>query len=109
ALMALAAALGVGRLVAILWLRLLGNAGTIWLSSVLILIGIAMAVTARSLPGMIFATAVIGLGIAGIYPTVLGIAGNHFSGETGTVFGAIIALGLLGGAAGPTVGGFAAR
>lgn len=109
ALMALAAALGVGRLVAILWLRLLGNAGTIWLSSVLILIGIAMAVTARSLPGMIFATAVIGLGIAGIYPTVLGIAGNHFSGETGTVFGAIIALGLLGGTAGPTAGGLAAR
>lgn len=109
ALVALAAALGIGRLVAILWLRLLGNAGTIWLSSVLILIGIAMALAARSLPGMIFATSVMGLGIAGIYPTVLGIAGNHFSGETGTVFGAIIALGLLGGTAGPTVGGLAAR
>ncbi|MGH9585732.1 MAG: MFS transporter, partial [Acidobacteriaceae bacterium] len=109
ALVALAAALGIGRLLAIVWLRLLGNAGTIWLSSALILVGITIALTARSLTGMIFATAVIGLGIAGIYPTVLGIAGNHFSGETGTVFGAIIALGLLGGAAGPTIGGFAAR
>lgn len=109
ALVALAAALGVGRLLAILWLRLLGNAGTIWLSAAVVLLGIAIALTARSLPVMIFATAVIGLGIAGIYPTVLGIAGNHFSGETGTVFGAIIALGLLGGAVGPTAGGYAAR
>ena len=109
ALVALAAALGIGRLAAILWLRWLGNAGTIWLSAVLILVGIAIALNARSLPTMVLAMAVVGFGIAGIYPTVLGIAGNNFSGETGTVFGAIIALGLLGGAAGPTVGGFAAR
>lgn len=109
ALAALGAALGVGRLLAILWLRLLGNAGTIWLSSVLILSGVASAYGAKSLAGMIFSMAVIGFGIAGIYPTVLGIAGNSFSGETGTVFGAIIALGLIGGAAGPTVGGYAAR
>lgn len=109
ALAALGAALGIGRLLALLWLRLLGNAGTIWLSTVLILVGITSALTARTLPGMIFSMGVIGLGIAGIYPTVLGIAGNRFSGETGTVFGAIIALGLIGGTAGPTVGGFAAR
>lgn len=109
ALAALGAALGVGRLLAILWLRLLGNAGTIWLSSVLILLGVASANAAKSLSGMIFSMAVIGLGIAGIYPTVLGIAGNSFSGETGTVFGAIIALGLIGGSAGPTVGGYLAR
>jgi MFS family permease len=109
ALVALGAALGIGRLAAILWLRLLGNTGTIWLSSALILVGIAIVFTARSLPLMIVAMAVIGLGIAAIYPTVLGIAGNRFSGETGTVFAAIIALGLLGGTAGPTIGGYAAR
>lgn len=109
ALAALGAALGVGRLLAILWLRLLGNAGTIWLSAVLILFGVASADGAKSLSEMIFSMAVIGFGIAGIYPTVLGIAGNSFSGETGTVFGAIIALGLIGGAAGPTIGGFVAR
>lgn len=58
---------------------------------------------------MVLAMAVIGLGISAIFPTILGIAGNHFSGETGTVFGAIIALGLLGGAAGPTLGAHAVR
>lgn len=109
ALAALGAALGLGRLAALLWLRLLGTSGTIWLSCSLILVGVASASAAQSLTGMIVSMAIIGFGIAGNYPTILGIAGNRFSGETGTVFGAIIALGLLGGTAGPTVGGIAAR
>lgn len=109
ALAALGAALGLGRLAAVLWLRWLGNLGTIWLSAVLLLAGIGLALTAHSLPGMVLAMAVIGFGISAIFPTVLGIAGSRFSSETGTVFGAIIALGLLGGAAGPTIGEHAAR
>jgi MFS transporter, FHS family, glucose/mannose:H+ symporter len=109
ALAALGAALGIGRLAAILWLRWLGNLGMIWLSAALILTGISIAIAEQSLSGMIFAMAVIGFGISAIFPTILGIAGDRFSGETGTVFGAIIALGLLGGAAGPTVGAHAAR
>lgn len=56
---------------------------------------------------MILAMTVIGLGISAIYPTVLGIAGERFPGETGTAFGAIIALSLLGGTAGPLLGGYA--
>lgn len=109
ALAALGASLGIGRLAAIFWLRRLGNLGTIWISALQILAGIAIAVVARSLPEMVLAMAVIGLGISAIYPTVLGIAGNSFSAETGTVFGAIIALGLLGGAVGPTVGAHQAK
>jgi MFS family permease len=109
ALAALGAALGIGRLAAILWLRWLGNLGTIWFSASLVLMGIMIALAARSLPAMVLAMAVVGLGISAIFPTILGIAGNHFSGETGTVFGAIIALGLLGGAAGPTLGAHAVR
>ncbi len=105
ALVALGAALGVGRLGAVLWLRWLGNLGTVWLSVCLLIAGILIAVAARGLPTMILAMAVIGLGISAIFPTVLGIAGEHFPGETGTAFGAIIALALIGGAAGPKLGG----
>lgn len=107
ALVALAAALGAGRLGAVVWLRWLGNLGTVWLSVCLVVTGILIAVAAQSLPTMILAMAVIGLGISAIFPTVLGIAGEHFPGETGTAFGAIIALALIGGAAGPKIGGYA--
>lgn len=109
ALAALGAALGIGRLLAIVWLRWLGDLGTIWLSAALVLAGVVLALAAHSLPGMILAMAVIGLGISAVFPTVLGVAGNRFSSETGTVFGAIIALGLLGGVAGPTLGEYAHR
>jgi MFS transporter, FHS family, glucose/mannose:H+ symporter len=107
ALAGLGAALGIGRLIAILWLRWLGNPGTIWLSASIILTGIFIALAAHTLIAMVIAMIVIGLGISAIFPTILGIAGDRFSGETGTVFGAIIALGLVGGAAGPTLGAYA--
>ncbi len=107
ALVALGAALGVGRLGAVVWLRLLGNLGTVWLSVCLVVTGVVIAVAARSLPTMILAMAVIGLGISAIFPTVLGIAGERFPGETGTAFGAIMTLALIGGASGPKTGGYA--
>ncbi|MGC2163916.1 MAG: MFS transporter [Silvibacterium sp.] len=107
ALVGLGAALGAGRLGAVLWLRWLGNLGTIWLSASLVLIGILIALAAQGLTAMVCAMIVVGLGISAIFPTVLGLAGDRFSGETGTVFGAIIALGLVGGAAGPTLGAYA--
>ncbi|HTW80625.1 MAG TPA: MFS transporter [Terracidiphilus sp.] len=107
ALVALGTALGAGRLGAVVWLRWLGNLGTVWLSVCLVVTGVLIALAARSLPIMILAMAVIGLGISAIFPTVLGIAGEHFPGETGTAFGAIIALALIGGAAGPKTGGYA--
>jgi len=105
-LVALGAALGFGRLAAVLWLRWLGNSGTIYLSIAMVLTGILIALAGRSLPAMIVSMIVIGFGISAIYPTILGIAGDRFTGETGTVFGAIIALGLPGGAAGPAVAGY---
>lgn len=107
ALVVLGAALGIGRLVAVVWLRWLGNLGTLWVSASMVLAGVVLAVAAHTFATMIEAVAVIGLGISAIFPTVLGIAGDRFSEETGTVFGAIIALGLIGGAAGPALGGYA--
>jgi len=107
ALVSLGAALGAGRLGAVVWLRWLGNLGTVLLSVFLIVTGILIALVAHSFPTIILAMAVIGLGISAIFPTVLGIAAEHFPGETGTAFGAIIALALIGGTAGPKTGGYA--
>lgn len=108
ALVVLGAALGVGRLLALLWLRWLDNFGLVWISTLLVVIGAALAPRAASLDAMVVAFGVIGLGISAIFPTVLAIAGSRFTKETGTVFGAIIAVGLVGGAAGPTIGAHAA-
>ncbi|HEX4020833.1 MAG TPA: MFS transporter [Acidobacteriaceae bacterium] len=107
ALVGLSVALGIGRLIAVFWLHWLGNLGTIWLSTSLVLVGVSIALTAHGLFAMVSAMTVIGLGISAIFPTVLGLAGDRFSCETGTVFGTIIALGLVGGVAGPTLGGHA--
>ncbi|MFZ0632220.1 MAG: MFS transporter [Acidobacteriaceae bacterium] len=107
ALACLGAALGLGRLGTVLWLRWLGNRGVIALSVTLVLAGVLIAATAHSAPTMILAVTVIGLGISAIYPTVLGLAGERFPGETGTALGAIIALSLVGGTAGPFLGGYA--
>lgn len=107
ALVGLGAALGIGRLGAVVWLRWWGSRGTIWFSASLVLTGIFIAMTAHALAEMVCAIIVIGLGLSAIYPTILGIAGDRFSRETGTVFGAIIAVGLLGGSAGPTLGSYA--
>ena len=107
ALVGLGAALGIGRLCAFCWLRWLGNLGTIWLSASQVIAGALVALAARDLTTMVFAIIVIGFGISAIFPTVLGLAGDRFSGETGTVFGAIIALGMVGGVAGPAVGAYA--
>lgn len=107
ALVGLGVALGIGRLGAVYWLRWLGNVGTIWFSASLVIAGILIALAAHGLTAMVLAIVVIGFGISAIFPTVLGLAGDRFSGETGTVFGAIIALGMVGGAAGPTLGAYA--
>ncbi len=77
------------------WLRRLGNPETIYLSASLILTGILIALAGRSLQAMIVSMTVIGSGISVIYPAILGIAADRFSGETGTTFGAIIASGGL--------------
>ena len=46
--------------------------------------------------------------MAAVFPTALGVAGDRFPNETGTVFGAIMTTALVGGTAGPAIGGWAA-
>ena len=108
ALVGLSVALGVGRLLAVLSLPWLGSRGLLLLSAALTMAGAMVALRGGTYDGMMTGFAVIGLGMAAIFPTTLGLAGDRFPHQTGTVFGAVMALALVGGSAGPLVGGWAA-
>ena len=108
ALVALSAALGGGRIAAVLFLRWLGSAGTIWLSTAVIVAGSIVMRNATEMSVMMMAAIIIGLGLSAIFPTALGMAGDRFPEQTGTVFGAIMAVALAGGTAGPKIAGWIA-
>jgi MFS transporter, FHS family, glucose/mannose:H+ symporter len=114
ALVAVSVALGVGRLLAALASRRVGKPTLLLASCALILAGsgaVAFAVhRPRGFVEAVAGFAILGLGMAAVFPTTLAIAGERFSGETGTAFGAIMTIALLGGTAGPLAGGwFAAQ
>jgi MFS transporter, FHS family, glucose/mannose:H+ symporter len=106
ALVALSSALGAGRLVAAACLEWAGSARTIWFSTAILLVGSIIMRSANQMSGMIAAALVVGLGLSSIFPTALGMASESFPEQTGTVFGAIIAVALIGGTAGPKVAGW---
>ncbi|PYT73432.1 MAG: hypothetical protein DMG39_06625 [Acidobacteria bacterium] len=108
ALVALTAALGAGRMLAALYLSRLGSTYTIWFSTATVVAGGALMRTANQMFGTVVAALVIGMGLSAIFPTALGMAGDRFPEETGTVFGAVIAVPLVGGMAGPKLGGWIA-
>src|SRR5690348_399356 len=105
ALVGLSAAIGAGRLGAAFLLRLLGNRRTILLSTAIAVTGAMVVYTSRAFTVAVLGMVIIGLGLAAIYPTGLGIAGDRFPRQTGTVFGAIMAVSLVGGTAGPSICG----
>ena len=107
-LVALSAALGLGRIAAAVCLRWLGSPRTIWLSAAIAAVGAIMVRSASQMSGMIAAALVIGLGLSAIFPTALGMASDRFPKETGTVFGVIMAVALVGGTAGPKIAGWVA-
>jgi fucose permease len=108
ALAALSTALGAGRLLAVLWLKWLGSRNTLLLSAAITIAGVVVVLAHETFGGMVTGFAAIGLGMSAIFPTVLGLAGDRFPDETGTVFGAVMTVALVGGVAGPVVGGWAA-
>jgi MFS transporter, FHS family, glucose/mannose:H+ symporter len=108
ALLGLSVALGVGRLLAAFWLRWLGSRTALLLSCAITIAGAVVVLNERGFGGMVAGFTVIGFGLSAIYPTALGMAGDRFPYETGTVFGAVLTVALLGGVAGPLVGGWAA-
>ncbi|MGC1782230.1 MAG: MFS transporter [Acidobacteriaceae bacterium] len=108
ALLGLSAALGAGRLLAMLWLKWMGNRNTVFLSAGIVAAGAIAVLTFAGFGGVMTGFCLIGFGLSAIFPTVLGMAGDRFPRETGTVFGAIITVGLIGGIAGPMLGSWAA-
>lgn len=107
-LLALSCALGVGRLVAAGLLGWLGSRNTLLFSSATVVLGASLVLAAKTFTAMVAGMAIMGLGLASIFPTTLGVAGDRFPGETGTVFGAIMAVALVGGMIGPKVGAWLA-
>jgi len=108
ALVSLSAALGAGRLLAILWLKWMGGRTLLLLSAAITVAGAIQVAAFATFAGMVAGFAVIGLGMSAIFPTTLGLAGGRFPDRTGTVFGAVMTVALVGGSAGPMVGGWAA-
>ncbi|MGH9470187.1 MAG: MFS transporter [Terriglobia bacterium] len=108
ALLGLSAALGAGRLLAIFWLRWIGSRNTLLLSAVVTIIGALLALSHARFGWMLAGFVVIGLGMSAIFPTALGLTGDRFPYQMGTVFGAVMAVAMIGGILGPLAGGWAA-
>lgn len=108
ALFGLSAALGAGRLLAVIWLRWMGSRGTLLLSAGITIAGALVALSHARFGWMLAGFVVIGLGMSAIYPTALGLTGDLFPRQMGTVFGAVMAVAMIGGILGPLAGGWAA-
>jgi fucose permease len=108
ALVALSAAIGIGRLATAFLLRYLGSRKTMLLSTAVTLAGTMLVFASREFQVAVLGMGMLGLGLAAIYPTALGVAGDRFPRSTGTVFGALITVSLIGGTAGPSLGGLLA-
>ncbi|MGO9274378.1 MAG: MFS transporter [Terriglobia bacterium] len=108
ALVGVSAAMGAGRLLAVIWLKWLGGRTLLLVSGGVATAGAILVIAFDSFVGMVAGFSVIGLGMSAIFPTALGLAGGRFPDKTGTAFGGIMAVALVGGALGPAVGGWAA-
>ncbi len=108
ALVALSIALGAGRLLAALWLEWLGSRNVLLLSAGVTIAGVVVARSHESFHVMAAGFTVIGLGMSATFPTALGVLGDRFPNQTGTVFGAVMAIALAGGSSGPLLGGWLA-
>jgi fucose permease len=101
ALVGLTVALGVGRLIALGWVRRAGNRVALIISAAIVVAGAAIARSGASFRSITVGLIIIGFGMSTIYPTTLAVAGDRFPRQTGTVFGAIMAVALVGGVAAP--------
>lgn len=91
------AALMVSRMVAARVLQGIGKSHLVLIIALISLLGCAILVAARSLLLLFAGTALIGLTYGPIFPTMLAIAGDRYSERSGTVFGLLFSVALMGG------------
>ncbi len=91
------AALMAGRLLAARLLESIRKEQLVLLSGAGSVAGCALLLAARSLAGMAAGVALAGLSFAAVYPTTLAIAGDLHPRFSGTLFGLLFAVGLIGG------------
>jgi fucose permease len=91
------AALMVGRLLAARLLKFVGKRQLVLGSGLGALVGAAILLTNRMEGMMVVGVLLLGLSYAGVFPTALAIAGDSYRKMTGTVFGLLFAIALVGG------------
>jgi MFS transporter, FHS family, glucose/mannose:H+ symporter len=91
------ASLMAGRLLGARILKSVGKEHLVLASGAGALVGAAVLLTNRSAVMLIFGVLIIGLSYAGVFPTVLAIAGDTYTKLAGTVFGLLFAIALIGG------------
>ncbi|MGI8958421.1 MAG: MFS transporter [Bryobacteraceae bacterium] len=90
-------ALMLGRIV-LSRMTLHNSAGSVILASAVAVAGsMTLLLTVRSISVAAISIVLLGLSIAMIFPTVLGLAGSSFASHSGTVFGILIGIALAGG------------
>ena len=91
------AAMTAGRLLATWLLEHIGKTQLVLASAAGSVAGCALVLAARSIAGLAAGAALAGLCFAAVFPTTLGIAGDRYPQLSGTVFGLLFSVGLLGG------------
>jgi fucose permease len=86
-----------GRLLAAQLLGFVRKTQLVMASAVGAVVGAALLIAAESLLMLTIGAIVLGISYAGVFPTVLGIAGDAYQRMAGTVFGLLFAIALLGG------------
>jgi FHS family glucose/mannose:H+ symporter-like MFS transporter len=97
------AAMMAGRLLAARLLRRLGKAQLVFASSAGSVAGCAVLLLAHSVAALAAGVALLGLSFAAVYPTTLAIAGDRYPRFSGTVFGLLFSVGIVGGMTFPWV------
>lgn len=104
------AALMLSRMMAARVLHGIAKSQLVLIIALMSLAGCLLLVAARSLILLFAGTALIGLSYGPIFPTTLAIAGDRYSERTGTVFGLLFSIALMGGMLFPwTVGEISQR